>query len=337
MLTIQLERFGKRNDALFQTIPRQTPWEIDDRTTSLKELHKGRSVIYGIRQHHGYKATEEDIFKFGCADDFNARFESYREAQSAVLVMDTPFPRAAEAIVSHTLRDCKVHAKETAKVRYETLRDVMVHAVRSVDAIVAAMGHTPPTTTHRAYDRKLRRFLKQYFDSKSQSPIASPEDTPLDPKDCVAKAKVEAKRKLGEEKVAKRKRGEEERELKRKRGEEVKRQRGNALASFVGSFLEDDCVRDPHAAWGKRYNHGMAEYVSTLYGEPGCGYIDWCQRNLAKPMKCGEFGESLTLLFGKTNSTWLRLGDKRGRAYLGVRLKTDQEKQGVEQPMECDK
>jgi len=105
----------------------------------------------------------------------------------------------------------------------------------------------------------------------------------------------------------------------------------------VGSFLDDDCVRDLGAKWGPPVT-GAAAYSTTLYGtrdDDGClrGYIGWCSANGVTPMSQKVFGEKMTVIFGKAKPTKLRKGDRKARAYLGVRLKTAAEKADA---MDCD-
>ena len=273
--TIQIKRFCKDSAALHKTILPQRKWKTDDRTTELKELHKGRSVIYGIKQHDGYKATEKHIFKIGRADDFNARFESYREAQSAVFVMDTPFPRAAEGVVKNILRNCRVWAEETVKLTAERLQAVMVHAVRSVDAVVAAMGHTPPNTTHRAYDSNLCKYMVALLKNETTATIRSPEDTPLHPNDCVGneKRKFEAERE--EERVEDRRLAEVKRVSAKRRREEARNaagleeERQEKRKKSVQRFVKECCVVEEYrcrraGSAGIHANCGALEGVRVL-------------------------------------------------------------------------
>ena len=177
--------------------------------------------------------------------------------------MDTPFPRAAEGVVKNILRDCRVYAEETVKLTAERLQAVMVHAVRSVDAVVAAMGHTPPNTTHRAYDSILCKYMVALLKNEAPRGINSPEDTPLHPNDCAAEAKAEAKRQQGVEREVKRQREEEGLEEKRA---SAKRRRAEAQdaevvmerkrAESVQRFLKERCTLEEYrtdvAAWKVR-------------------------------------------------------------------------------------
>jgi len=103
----------------------------------------------------------------------------------------------------------------------------------------------------------------------------------------------------------------------------------------VGSFLDDDCVRDREARWGAPMS-GAAAYAKTLYGSRGdatyeaSGYVGWCDRNGITAMSQKVFGEKMSVIFGKTKSTKLAKSDKKARAYLGVRLKTVAEKAMVD-------
>ena len=85
----------------------------------------------------------------------------------------------------------------------------------------------------------------------------------------------------------------------------------------VGQFVDDDCVRQPNA---KVYAKDLLE-----------AYAAWCERNgSVAPMNAITFGKRMTAMFGKTKTGKVNPKSttelKQARLYVGLRLKTTQER-----------
>ena len=220
--TIQQQWIRDASKALLLTMPRVSLWPIDEQMVALKAQYKGKSVVYGLCPGQGYNATSVNSHKYGCTYDFHKRMCQYRFDVSAVVVVPTPFPHAAEVVLHYLFQNSRLFALETVEASPELLKAALDHAVRCVAVAVADMGHTAPATTHRAYDHCLCKHMNELLSNEGPpTPIKAPEDTPLSPYDCVELGKAEAKRQQEEQRTT----------------VEAKR-----AINPIGKFIKDTCV-----------------------------------------------------------------------------------------------
>ena len=329
MRTIQKKWIRDSSKAMLTAMPPASRWHIDERMVALKAQHKGQSVVYGVKANPGYKTTEEDVIKFGCTYDFHRRMGEYRFAISAVVVVPTPFPRAAEVVLHYLFQNCRLYALETVKASPERLKAALDHAVKCVDVAVDDMGHAAPVTTHRAYDGNLCKYMIELLNNaEPPTPIKAPEDTPLSPYDCVAEAQLEAKRHRVEEREAKRRRVEEA------PGGKV------SQANTVQRFVQERCVLE-------RYRADVAGGAPYPTFTPFIALWEtfklWCRGNTDMVDNEKLFGRLLTPITGGSKSrrfnkkrvpsdTWGEWTEahrtdprKLAKGRVGIRFKTSAE------------